>query len=94
MTSRVTNHVKYNKVNPRGIEHPTLFADHSLYEVSFPNGRKEELTVKVIDENMLSPVDSEGYHYQLLKDISDHCADGSALNNIDGYIRSCYGNLN
>ena len=37
MIDRVTNCVKDNKGNPRGIEHPTLFADNSLYEVSFTN---------------------------------------------------------
>ena len=39
MISRVTKRVRDNNGNPRGIEQPELFADHSLYEVSFPNGR-------------------------------------------------------
>ena len=39
--ARATNRVKYNKVNRRGIEHPTFFADHSLYGVLFPNGQTE-----------------------------------------------------
>ena len=54
--------VKYNENNPRGIEHPTFFVDHSLYEVLFPNGRTENLIANVISENMLSQVDSEGHH--------------------------------
>ena len=40
---RVTKRVKDKEGNPRGIERPKLSADHSLYEVSFPNGRMEEL---------------------------------------------------
>ena len=56
--ARVTKRVKDNEGNPRGIEHPTFFADHSLYEVSFP-GQTEDLTANVIAENMLSQVDSE-----------------------------------
>ena len=56
MMVRVTNRVKDNRGNPGGIGHPTLFAYHSLYEVSFPNGRIEELTANVIAENMLSQV--------------------------------------
>ena len=67
MISRVTKRVKDNKGKPRGIEHRTLFADHSLYEVSFPNYLREELTANFIAENMLSQVDSEGHHYQVLK---------------------------
>ena len=42
----------------------------------------------MIYENMLSQVDSEGYPYQILKDISDHYAYGSALMRSDGFIRS------
>ena len=82
-----------NKGDPRRIEHPTLFADHLLYEVSFPNGWTEELTANVIAENMLSQVDSEVHHYQVLNHISDHSADGSALKRIYLFIRSRGGNL-
>ena len=70
--ARVTKRVKDNEGNPRGIEHPTSFADHSLYEVSFPNGLMEELTENVSAENMISLVYSEGHNYKLIKEISDH----------------------
>ena len=33
MMARVTKLLKGKESNPRGIEHPTLFAYHSLYEV-------------------------------------------------------------
>ena len=94
MMARVTKRVEDNEVNPRGIEHPTLFADHSLYEVSFPHVRTEELTVKVIYENMLFQVYFEGHHYQVPKDISDHLTYGSVLKRINVFIRSSSGNLN
>ena len=57
MMAIVTKQVKDNRGNPRGIEHPILFADHSLYEVSFTNGQTEDLTLKVISENMLPQLD-------------------------------------
>ena len=91
--ARVTKNVKYNEGKPRGIEHPKLFADHSLYEVSFPNGQTEDLTEKVITDNMLFQVDSEEHHYSLLKYISDHYTDGSALNMSNGFIRSRIRNI-
>ena len=47
----------------------------------------------MIDENILSQVDPDGYHHQVLKDISDHSADGSVLKKIYGFIRSCGNNL-
>ena len=67
MVARVTKNVKYNEGKPRGIEHPTLFLDISLYEVSFPNIQMEELTVNVISENMLSQIDLEVHQYEVLK---------------------------
>ena len=87
--ARITKSVKENEENPRGVEHPTLFADHSLYEVSFTNVQTEDLTANMISENMISQVDSEGHHYQVLKEISDYSADGSALKRSDVFIRSC-----
>ena len=93
MTARVTKTVKDNEGNPRGIEHPTLFAYHSLYVISFSNFWTEELPANLIAENMLPQVDSEVHHYQILNDISDHSEDGSALNRSDGFIRSCSCNL-
>ena len=33
MVARSTKRVKDNGGNPKGIEHPAFFADHSLYEV-------------------------------------------------------------
>ena len=91
--SRVTNSVKDNEGNPRDIEHPKLFSDHSLYEVSFLNGQTEEMTANVIDENVLSQLYSEGHHHQVLKEISGHSADGSVLDSSAGFIRSCSRNL-
>ena len=39
MMAGVTKRVKDKEGNPREIEHPALFEDHSLYEVSFTNGQ-------------------------------------------------------
>ena len=93
MMDRVTNRVNYNNGNPRRIKKPTLFSDHSLYEVSFTNGQTEELKSNVIAENMLYQVDSEAHHYQVLKDISDHYVDGNTLKRSDVFIRSRGGDL-
>ena len=47
----------------------------------------------MIAKNILSQVDSEGYHYQVLKEISDHSSDGISLNKSNGFIISLGGNL-
>ena len=83
--SRVTKHLKENQGNPRGIEHPVLFEDHSFYFVSFPNVKMEELTANLIADNMLSEVYSEKHHYQVLKNISDHSTDVRALKKSYGF---------
>ena len=62
--------------------------DHSRYEVKFTDGSTEELTANVIAENMMAGCDSEGHHFQLIEEISDHKKDGSAIKISDGYITS------
>ena len=54
--ARFTKRVKDNKGNPREIEHPASFSDHSLYEVPFTNVQMEDITANEIAENMLSQV--------------------------------------
>ena len=93
MMNRVTKRVNDDDGKSGGIEHPILFTDHSLYQVSFPNVRTEELIANMIAKHMLSQVDSEGHHYQVLNYISDHSVDGGELNRIDGFMRSFGGNL-
>ena len=44
----------------------------SMYEVEFSDGSTEEVSANVIAENILSQVDAEGNHSQILKEISDH----------------------
>ena len=56
MMARVNKNVKDNEGKTRGIEQPKLFANHSLYEVKFLNGRREEHITNVIAENVLSQV--------------------------------------
>ena len=91
--TRVTNRVKENKDNPIGSKHSTLCSDNSLYEVSFKNDRTKRLIENVISENMLSQVYLEEHNYQVLKEISDHYADGSALKRSNVFIRNRGGNL-
>ena len=67
--------------------------DKSLYEVEYPDGTTEQLAANIIAENMLSQVDSEGHHYQVLTEVTDHKKDDSAISKVDGFIKSSSGNL-
>ena len=51
------------------------------------------MTENVIVENILSQVYSQVHHYQVVKDIIDHSADGSAFKRSNRFIRSCVGDL-
>ena len=60
----------------------------SVYEVEYNDGTTDQLEANVIAKNMLSQVDSEGHHYQVLTKVTDHKRDDIAKDNVDGFIRS------
>ena len=45
--------------------------DKSVYGVEYTDGKMEQLEANIISENMISQVDSEGHHYQLLTEVTD-----------------------
>ena len=65
----------------------------SVYEVEYNDGTTDQLEANVIAKNMLSQVDSEGHHYQVLTKVTDHKRDDIAKDNVDGFIKSISGNL-
>ena len=65
--------------------------DNSLCEVEYPDGKTQQLTANIIAENMLSQVDSESHHFQLLTEVTDHKKDDSSISKVDGSIRSSSG---
>ena len=67
--------------------------DKSLYEVEYPDGTTEQLAANIIAENMMSQVDSEGHHYQVLTEVTDHKKYDSAISKVGGFIKSSSGNL-
>ena len=67
--------------------------DKSLYEVEYPDGTIDQQSANIMDDNMLSQVDSEGHHYQVLNEVTDHKKDDSDISKVDGFIKSISGNL-
>ena len=60
---------------------------HSLvYDVEFPDGTVKQYAANVIAENLLSQVDTNGYHYQDLDKILVHEKMGNALSSKDAYV--------
>ncbi len=60
--------------------------------VEFTDGTSENYFADVIAECMYAQVDSKGYQYQSLSEITDHRSDNSAIQIADGFITSRNGN--
>ena len=83
--ARVVKRIKDNNGQPRGVSNANPMLDTTEYLVEFPDGTQKELTANIVAESMFSQVDSEGHHYQLLKEISDHRSTNEALKISEGY---------
>ncbi|GFH56846.1 hypothetical protein CTEN210_13322 [Chaetoceros tenuissimus] len=83
LMAKVRRKVKSNDLNEDANYNPIL--DNSIYEVQFSDGSTEEISANVIAENMLSQVDAEGHHFQILKEISDHKKNWNALSVSEGF---------
>ena len=89
---RVIKRSRDEQGKPIGINSNNPLTNTSRYDVEFPDGHVEELQYNYIAENMMSQVDSEGHHYQLLKEISEHHSDCTAIKQGNGFIISRNGN--
>ena len=65
-----------------------------IYEGEYTDGTMEQLTANIISENMLSQVDYEVHHNQVLTEVTDHKRDDSNITKVNGFIKSSNGNLN
>ena len=83
--ARVVKRIKGNDGKPKGVHHDNPILNTSEYLVEFPDGVTKELTANIIAESMFSQVDTEGHHYQLLSEISEHCKDSTAIPKSDGF---------
>ena len=70
--AKVIKRVKGNDGNPVGTRHNNPMLDTSEYTVEMYYGSSQELTTNIIAEYMFTQVDSEGHHYQLLQEITNH----------------------
>jgi Reverse transcriptase (RNA-dependent DNA polymerase) len=83
--ARVLGRAKDDNGNPIGKRHQNPILDTREYEVQLPDGSIDILSANAIAEAMYSQVDEQGHHHLLIKEISDHRKDGSAVATDDGY---------
>jgi hypothetical protein len=82
----ITKQAKDNDGNPIGRRHNNYYLDTRQYEVELSDGTTEEYHANVIAENLFSQVDSEGHQYVLMKEISEHRKDKTAVPKSEGWI--------
>jgi hypothetical protein len=82
----VTKRLKDSDGNPVGVRSENPFADTRMYEVRLSDGTHRELTYNTIAQNLFAQCDSEGRYQQIIREISDHKSDESAIQKSDGYI--------
>ena len=67
--------------------------DNSVYEVLYTDGTTDQVTDNIISGHMLSKVDSEGHHYQVLTEVTNHNRYYSIITKVDGLVKSGNGNI-
>ena len=85
LMGEVSKFVRYHDTI-KGEGNYNAMRDKSLYKVKYPDGTTEQLADNIIYENMLSQVDSEGHHYQVLTEVTDHKKDYIDIAKVDGFI--------
>ena len=84
--AKVLGRAKDDNGNPIGIRNNNPILDTREYEVQFPDGSIDILSANSIAEAMYSQVDEQGFHHLLIKEITDHRKDGSAVHTDDGFV--------
>jgi hypothetical protein len=87
----VTKRAKGPDGLPIGTRSEQAARDTRLYEVRLPDGSSRELTHNLIAENLFSQCDTEGRQYQIIKEISDHRSNATAMAKGDEWIESASG---
>ena len=89
---KVRKLVRYDDTS-KGKGNHNAMHDKYLYEVEYPDGTTEQPEANIIAENVMSQVDSEGHHYQVPTEVTNHKNDDSAISKVDGFTKSISGNL-
>ena len=84
---------------PQGIDgeavgnaHANPFFDTRDYDIDFMDGSVDKYTANAISEKMFAQVDDKGNQYLLMKNITDHSKDNTAIPISDGMTHVHNGN--
>jgi hypothetical protein len=66
-----------------GRSNPNPLLDTSEYIIEYDDGTSDRMFANAIAENIYTQVDDEGYHFRLLKEITDHRKSADAISIAD-----------
>ena len=89
----IRKRIKCDDVSEGGGRYNAIHNKH-VYEFDHPYGTTKQLTANITSENMLSKLDSEGHHCQVLSEVTDQRRDDSRIKNVNGFIKSSDDKLN
>ena len=90
IVGKARKHVRYYEKSTGGGNYNAMH-ENSLYKVECTDVTTEKLEANIIAENILSQVDSEGNHYQVLTEVTDQERDDISIAKVDGFIKSIVG---
>ena len=80
--------------NPIGRAHSNPVLDTRVYEVEFPDGTIHDYAANILAEALYTQVDADGNRFLLLKEITDHEKDSTALSVGDAMVITNNGSRN
>ena len=84
--STVNKRARDENNNPVGTKNPNPILDTQEYKVKFSDGSLDVLSANAIAEAMYSQVYKNGHYHALIKEITDHPMDGSAVSADDSMV--------
>ena len=86
--AKVIKRSRDNEGKPIGKEHSNPLLDSREYECILDDGTLYRYTANVIAENIFTQCDDEGRRHAVLKEITDHKSDKTAVHITNGYVMS------
>ena len=85
LQGKVVKRARMEDGTPIGRQHANPLFDTRAYMVEFPLGTQEKYEANIIAQNMYEQIDAEGKSYSLMKEISNHAKDGTAIPINEGF---------
>ena len=87
-TAKVTKRARDNEGNPIGKQHANPLLDSREYDCLLDDGTLYRYNANLIAENIFAQCDDEGRMHAILKEITDHRKDSTAIEIANGFMHT------